>query len=223
MNIIPSSKLFEACLSPILNQLNVECKQLFFNKRNTFVISKAYLQELERTISDPDMFKSLAIELIDGNQILSDNIPPSELIPEFENVASNHRRSNCFPICIDEDFDHPIPQLIRLANSKKFNSDWIIRELACHGMFRINYFDFSNNREISGLFSSIFSLFTLSEDIYIFNRYVEYNYLDSLKGKRIFYYSFLKNPGKNIQYFIEGRDEIRMKLGKRVDFQVTGN
>ena len=221
MIIIPNTDLFNACLSPALNQTNADAKQVFFNTRNRFLITNKYLKELEGSVDDPEIFGSLTLELLDNDQIFNPRIPDTDKYSEFVNISINHGLGNCFPVSVDEDFENKIPGLIILNKSSKHNSHWIIRELICRKMFSLKYYDFVNDISVQTFFKCLLDLFSQSGDIYIFNRYIESNHLSTLKGKSIFYFSYQKNP-RDIAEFIQNKNELKEKLGGKVKFKVTG-
>jgi len=223
MIIIPNTDLINACLSSGLTQINADARQVFFNTRNKFLLTPQYLAELQNTVVDSDIFSILTIQMIDNGQIVNPNITAANGHSEFVNISINHNLNNCFPVAVEQNFENDVPNLIVLNKSTEYNSHWIVRELICRGIFSLKYYDFKDNASIQAFFKSLFNLFAKSEDVYIFNRYVESNHLEPLRGKRILYFSYIRFPNRNLPMFIQSRDELRKRLGGKVRFQVTGN
>jgi hypothetical protein len=221
MIVIPHISFFESYISSPQTSESIDVATMIFNPNIRFLITKEYLTELEGNVSDPNIFQGLLVYLSDNDKIEPELIPKKEDMPEFVNITNNTKKHFCYPITLDDTDLQGLKNLVNINAAAPKNREWILVNLFKGKIISLNHYDFDKNSDVKEFFNNLIKLPNFTKNVLIFNREIDSTYLQNLKGKNIFYYSYLE--WKNRIYFHEELSELRLHLGQKLRLFVEHN
>ncbi|QHS56358.1 hypothetical protein GWR56_12720 [Mucilaginibacter sp. 14171R-50] len=194
---------------------------IIYNDTIEVLFSDRYIKHLEQVIPDRQIFEALIVELSDKSRLKKENTSSDVTIEqEFSSLYQKCSSPYVFPVSIGDNIVYLQSDENGFSTIKSTSTKYkIIDSLLTKGTYQTSYQDFKNDNEISNFFKDVFSLPRVINKVVIINREIDVNYMISLKGKLIHYYT-LKTSGS---YFFDDAKEELKKLGGKVKLHYTTN
>lgn len=225
MTVLPFLDVIEASFLPHRNNNCKSAFNTFYNNSVKICFSKKYIEFLEKSVSNIDMFQSLIKELYDSKRILIFNPAENNSIEnEFAAISNQLKDSKLIPFIFfyNEDLTKLIPKLLIAEIANPVNIHWIKLELLTKNTCNVSYQNFKSDEEVLSFFTNIFSIPNYITKAYVYNRELNYSLLQAIKGKHIDYYTFIEHR-INIAERKTLSKELKKQLGGKLKLFYTTN
>lgn len=227
MTILIGQDILEQCLNTHTLNRDRSLLDIIFNKSLKVCYTKKYIELIENSITNKDIFQTLIKELYDCNRLVNVNTNPQEnFTKEFTTIIKHSKIDILIPVVYKNPKDSTLAQmnnLIILERANIKNKHWLAQELFSKNFCSLFYKDFKDSNDIGSFFKAFFSLMDSANEIYVFDREVTATLLESIKGKRIKYFTFLPRKS-NIEYEkLVKRNELKEYLGGKLQLYFTNN
>ena len=217
------SKCFKKCLNT--NDIKVSKKfyDIIYNDSNKVLFSRKYIEHLEKLIPNSDLFQALLMELNDKNRIVVETTSLSSTVDEeYLEIYKNSNLTFLFPITYSNEVAYSVikdGKVSKISNSSIKGR--IIDSLFTKGTYAASYQDFENDSDISDFFNELFKIPRSIQEVVIFDRQITGTLLNGIKGKKISYYSLLRDRSALAK--IEAKNLLKDCLGAKAKLYCTGN
>jgi hypothetical protein len=226
MVLLADLSIFELAFSNSRCQQNRTINQILFNNDVQICLNENIINEFEKILEETEYFQGFIKELYDNDRIVIEKSNPSLSIKEqFKDIALNSKISFLIPICLNrvEEYIQEIENIVVIAESEKINKNWIAIELLTNSLCNVSYNDFKDDYEIKLFFDNLFKVPKFIKQIKIFNRDQQINYLDSIKGHDIEFYTKMNGNRMNLHFRNETKREMQKVLGRKLKLLFTSN
>jgi hypothetical protein len=224
MYLLPFFDVLEASFTPHTNDAHKKAFNAVFNTSTTICLSKKYIDYVEKSITNLDVFQAMIKELYDNNRIFIFNPQENDSMEsEFVAISTQLKNSKLIPFCLsrNESFSNDIPNLLVMEFANPINKHWIKLELLSKNSCNVSYRDFESDEQIQMFFNSVFEIPNYITKVCVYDREIHCIFLESLKGKNIDYYSFCDR-----RYLAECKDilkSLKQRLGGKTKLFLTTN
>lgn len=221
MNIVTDLNLFKTVFKDKFDQESIEYLTIYYQKNNNHILSKEYIELIENTVQNTELWKSYFTELSDQGRIVkveSTQVDADELCIE---IFENYKQDTCVFVSLNNEKINSL----NVRNIPLENESYkVIKSLLTKSNHILYVHDFENNKEIESFFNLILTFQSNVNNIYIFNREFDLKFLNSLKSKRIHYYTLLKRDYKIFDLKQDLKDNNTFKvLGRGLTCYYTFN
>lgn len=198
-----------------------------YNPNNYFIINRQIIDTVEQSIlpENREYFASFLKEIYDNDRF---EICDSINVNNYKNTCLNYFVSSnkefLIPIKVSEESEFCKKDFCNLLNINSNDEyDIILKLLLTNSYLHITYQDFDSNKKIEDYIEIIFSIPKFINEVHCFNRDISKRFIEKLKGKKINYYTLIKQPIRNYinDYKISKNDMRRTISGKFKLFTIT--
>lgn len=223
MVLLCSPTIFEKYLSKSIDKCKGDIISIFNNSNVKFLITKELLFEIEKNVSDLNIFQGLIKYLFDTNQIEKENIKKVSEESVYLSIMEQSKIHNLFLFTLENSEFDTISKRFVYSLIKPKNSHWVLNNILTNKNISLSCHDFKNNIEIDSFFKLVFSIPNYIKKVKVYNRESDTKFIESLKGKNIDFYSFLDSPTRNKHRYYEIQREMKRILGGKLKLFVTSD
>ena len=209
MNIISDLNTFKNAFREKVSKDSLEDLAIYFQENNTHLLSRPYVDIIEKEVENTDLWETTLKELMDNGRV--------------KTTESTSDKSN--DICIDMFNDlKNSPSVLITSNNKSIDSmgynnidlkkeeNKAIKKVLMDSTCIVYVHDFDNNEKIEYFFKKVFSFQKINNEIFVFNREFDLRFLSHFKNTRINYYTLLKRDYNQFDLESDSKDRSTYKI-----------
>ncbi|MBB2950173.1 hypothetical protein [Sphingobacterium sp. JUb56] len=190
MNIISDLNTFKSAFKLKVNKDSHEDLAIFLQENNTHIISREYVDIIEKEVENTDLWETILKELMDEGRLKSLKSTSNNANEICVEMYNTFKQSPCVLLTKD---NKSIDSMGYNNIDLKKEENKVIKKVLKDSTCIVTVHDFDNDEKIKDFFKKIFSLQTLNTDIFIFNREFDLRFLNHFKDAKVHYYTLLKN------------------------------
>lgn len=189
MNIISDLNTFKSAFKLKVNKDSHEDLAIFLQENNTHIISREYVDIIEKEVENTDLWETILKELMDEGRLKSLKSTSNNANEICVEMYNTFKQSPCVLLTKDnKSIDSMGYNNIDLKKEENKLIKKIIKDSTCI----VYVHDFDQDSKVDDFFRKIFSIQSLNTDIFVFNREFDLRFLNHLKDTKVHYYTLLK-------------------------------
>lgn len=189
MNIISDLNTFKSAFREKVNKGSLEDLAIYFQENNNHLLSRAYVDIIEKEVENIDLWETTLKELMDNGRVKilkSTSDKPNDICIDMYNDFKD------FPCVLITSDNEAIDSMGYNNIDLKKDENKVLKKIIKDSTCIVYVHDFDKDEKIEHFFKQLFSIQTLNTDVFVFNREFDLRFLNHFKNTKVHYYTLLK-------------------------------